>query len=94
VDFAEPFDSGEGMVTSAHRLKVELAEVNRALHIDETFALAKAKKLDYVDATEKDISLYESKFGTIESFWSKFTYVLLKKVADSCVEQKLPAMFA
>ncbi|MBI2901396.1 MAG: hypothetical protein HYY17_14520 [Planctomycetes bacterium] len=94
LEFDEPFEVEGGSVTSAARLAAELAEVNRALRIDETFALAKARKVDYVDATEKDISVYESKFGTIEGFWAKFAYVMLKKLADTSVERKLPVMFA
>lgn len=96
VDFAEPFPATpfSGSVTSSPRIAAELAEANRVLRIDETFALAKAKKVDYLDATERDISIFESKFGTEENFWGKFTYVLLKKLADTSVEHQYPAMFA
>jgi len=94
VAFEEPFGVGPGSVTSAPRILEELADINRRLRIDEKFALAKAKKMDYIDATEKDISLYESKFGTIEGFWAKFSYVLLRKLADTSRESGLPALFA
>jgi hypothetical protein len=98
VEFAEPIplpSEGEpGSVTSAPRMAAELAEVNRILKIDETFALAKAKKVDYLDASERDISIYESRFGTVDGFWGKFAYVLLKKLADTAGERGLPAIFA
>lgn len=100
VDFADPFDlpSKEGPgptgFTSARRVAANLVEVNRALRIDETFALAKAKKVDYMDATERDISAYESRFGTMEGFWAKFAYVLLKKLSETAIEKKLPVIFA
>ncbi len=100
LDFAEPFDlpSKEGPgptgFTSARLVAADLVEVNKILRIDETFALAKAKKVDYMDATERDISAYESRFGTMEGFWAKFAYVLLKKLAETAVEKKLPVIFA
>lgn len=96
ADFQEPFAAAPfpGSITSSKRIAEELAEVNRVLKIDETFALAKAKKVDYLDATERDISIYESRFGTIEGFWGKFTYVLLKKLADTSVQHQFPAIFA
>lgn len=93
-EFDAPFAIECGAVTSAPKLVAELAAVNRALKIDETFALSKIRKIDYLDATEKDIAVYESKFGTVEGFWAKFTYVLLTKIAAMSVEHRLPAMFA
>jgi len=74
------------------RVRAELGEINDRLHIDETFALK--KMVDYLDATERDIALYESRLGTSEGFWAKFSYVLLKKLMDVSVEKKLPVLFA
>lgn len=94
ADFDEPFAVEGVWVTSAPRVAGDLKEVNRLLRIDETFALAKAKKVDYLDATERDISSYESRFGSLEGFWAKFAYVLLKKLADTSLDKGMPAIFA
>lgn len=98
VRFARPLsvDPGGGEeaipVASSLRLQEELAEINREFRIDETFAIK--KMVDYMDATDRDISIYESKLGTSDGFWAKFSYVLLKKVTDVSVEKKLPVIFA
>lgn len=98
VRFARPLlvDPGGGEeaipVASAAGLQEELADVNRQFRIDETFAVK--KMVDYMDATVRDISIYESKLGTSEGFWAKFCYVLLKKVSDVSVEKKMPVIFA
>lgn len=98
VPFAAPLsvDPGGGEepfpVASSVRAQAELSEVNQRFRIDETFALK--KMVDYLDATERDIALYESRLGTSEGFWAKFSYVLLKKVADVSVEKRLPVLFA
>lgn len=100
LDFPEPFTvplgrgSDNVLVTSSVRLAAELAEVNRKLRIEETFALARMSKIDYIDASQRDISVYESKFASMNDFWPKFAYVLLKKLADKSVESKLPVHFA
>ena len=78
-------------VASAPRVRAELAAVNERLRIDETFAIK--KMVDFLDATERDIAVYEKKLGTSEGFWAKFSYVLLKKLADASVEKKLPVIF-
>ena len=96
LDFAQPVkvDPGGGEepipVASAPRLKAELAGLNERLRIDETFAIK--KMVDFLDATERDIAVYEKKLGTSEGFWAKFSYVLLKKLADVSVEKKFPAI--
>jgi len=81
----EPFPAASSM--NARR---ELGEINERLRIDETFALK--KMVDYLDATERDISIYESRFGTSEGFWPKFCYVLIKKIVDVSAEKGLPAI--
>lgn len=99
-DFAKPMavspGSGEDTlpVVSAAAVLRELAEVNRRLRIDETFALARKKMVDFLDAAEKDIQMYESRFGAEEGFWPRFAYVLLKKLAEVSVERGLPAIVA
>jgi len=98
VKFAQPLqvDPGGGEeavpVGSSPALQQELAEINRRFRIDETFAIK--KMVDYMDATDRDIAIYESKLGTSEGFWAKFSYVLLKKLTDVSVEKKLPVIFA
>jgi hypothetical protein len=95
-EFAAPLrvDPGGGEepvpVASAPRLRAELAEVNQKLRIDETFAIK--KMVDFLDATEADIGIYEKRFGTAEGFWAKFAYVLLRKLSDASAEKKLPAV--
>lgn len=97
VPFATPFSVEPGSdeeaipVVSADRLKSELAEINAAFRIDETFAIK--KMVDYMDATDRDIALYEKRLGMSEGFWAKFSYVLLKKLADVSVEKRLPVFF-
>jgi hypothetical protein len=81
----EPFPAA-----SSIRARQELKEIDERLRIHETFALK--KMVDYLDATERDISIYESRFGTSEGFWPKFCYVLLKKIVDVSVEKGLPAI--
>jgi hypothetical protein len=81
----EPFP-----VSSSLKLQEELSAINQRFRIDETFALK--KMVDYLDATERDISIYESRYGMSEGFWAKFAYVLLKKLADVSAEKRLPVL--
>ncbi len=98
ADFPKPLTVDPGgdeepfPVSSSARARAELAEVNRRLRIDETFAIR--KMVDYMDATERDIEIYEKRLGTSEGFWAKFAYVLLKKLADVSQERRLPVLFA
>jgi hypothetical protein len=98
VPFAKPFtaDPGGGEeavpVASADGVREELAAINKRFRIDETFAIK--KMVDYMDATERDIAIYEQRLGSQDGFWPRFAYVLIKKLADVSVEKKLPAIFA
>jgi hypothetical protein len=98
VDFPDPFtvafQGNDILITGSPRLKAELEELNERLRIDETFALAKMSRIDFIDADSKQISMYESKFATFADFWPNLTYVLLKKIADKSVESGLPVLFA
>jgi hypothetical protein len=47
-----------------------------------------------MDATERDIAIYEQRLGSQDGFWPKFAYVLIRKLADVSAEKKLPAIFA
>ncbi len=97
LDFARPLSvSGEGgipfPVASAVRAREELADVDARLHFARAFALP--RMVDYLDATERDIALYESRFGTTDGFWPKFAWVLLRKLADAGVTHGMPVIFA
>ncbi|MBI3857076.1 MAG: hypothetical protein HY293_15425 [Planctomycetes bacterium] len=98
VPFARPFQADPGggeeqlPVASAPGVREELAAINKKFRIDETFAIK--KMVDYMDATERDISIYEQRLGSQDGFWPRFAYVLLKKLADVSVEKSLPAIFA
>ncbi len=96
-DFDHPVTIGTGsegafIVASSARVQAELKAVNQALRIDETFAIR--KMVDFLDATDRDIAMYESRFGTHEGFWAKFAYILLRHLTDASVERKLPLIIA
>jgi hypothetical protein len=98
VPFTRPISADPGggdeaiPVASAVAIREELAAINKQFRINETFALK--KMVDFMDATERDISIYEQRLGSQDGFWPKFAYVLIKKLADASVEKKLPAIFA
>jgi len=97
VPFTKPFSAPGAEeeplpVASAFAVRDELAAVNKKFRIDETFAIK--KMVDYMDATERDIAIYEQRLGSQDGFWPRFAYVLLRKLADVSVEKKLPAIFA
>jgi hypothetical protein len=89
-------DAGTGdealPVASAPWVLEELAAINKKFRIDETFALK--KMVDFMDATDRDIAIYEQRLGAQDGFWPKFAYVLIKKLADASVARNLPAIFA
>ena len=100
VEFEEPFEleivvNGKPIgVGSAVKLSWELEKVNEVLRVEETFALAKLKKVDFLDATENDISMYEARLAFTDQFWPMFSYVMMRKLSDTCVEKNLPVIFA
>jgi hypothetical protein len=90
---ADPGGGEEALpVASAPWVLDELAAVNKKFRIDETFALK--KMVDFMDATERDITIYEQRLGSQDGFWPKFAYVLIKKLADVSVARTLPAILA
>jgi len=50
--------------------------------------------VDFMDATDRDIAIYEQRLGSQDGFWPKFSYVLIKKLADASVTKALPVIFA
>lgn len=98
VEFPSPFTTsplgGEDAVpvASAARVKEELGKVDAELRITATFAIK--KMVDFLDAAEKDISAWESRYADIENFWAKFAFVLLRKLTDVSVEKRLPVILA
>lgn len=98
VPFARPVSADPGggdellPVASSVAVREELIAVNKTFRIDDSFAIK--KMVEYMDATERDIAIYEQRLGSQDGFWPKFAYVLLKKLADVSVEKKLPAIFA
>ncbi len=98
VRFSVPLtiDQGNGEevlpVASAPWVLEELAAINKKFRIDDTFALK--KMVDFMDATDRDIQIYEQRLGSQDGFWPKFAYVLIKKLADVSAQKALPAIFA
>lgn len=98
VEFFRPLSVSPGggeeplPVASSLRARAELEAINARLRIDETFALR--KMVDYLDATERDIAIYESRLGAQEGFWPRFTFVLLRKLCDASATHGLPVLFA
>ncbi len=98
VPFTKPLlaDPGGGEeplpVASAPALRDELKDISDKFNVEGSFAIK--KMVDYMDATERDIAIYEQRLGQQEGFWPRFAFVLIKKLADVSVEKKLPAIFA
>ncbi len=98
VRFSVPISADQGgdaealPIASAPWVLEELAAINKKFRIDDTFAIK--KMVDYMDATDRDIAIYEQRLGSHEGFWPKFAYVLIKKLADVSAAKNLPAIFA
>lgn len=96
-EFARPIEVSLGRrrsdapaVASARRLQDELESVNERMGMDKMFRIL--RKVDFLDATERDISIYETRFGDEEGFWAKFAYALLRKLAGASLEHRLPVI--
>ncbi len=88
-----PWRGEEAMpVSSAPAALRELEEINPRLRVDETFALR--RMVDFLDASERDIQAYESRYGADEGFWPRFAFVLIRKLAGVSAERGLPAILA
>lgn len=78
-------------VGSSLRLLAELDEINTFIQVEKTFKLH--KMVDFLDATGDALGKYQSTFGTDPTFWIKFGFVVLRKLAEKSVEHKLPIIF-
>lgn len=87
VEPADPVPVG-----SAVMLAEEMAELNLRLRVESTFRLK--QMVDFLDATQEHIGMYESKFGTDDLFWVKFGYVILQKLVRKSLEHNVPIIFA
>jgi hypothetical protein len=97
VRFPQPFTlEAEGGDTvpfgSATELAEELADLNTALKVESSFRMT--QMVDFLDATPKDISAYESTHGSEGPFWVRLGYVMLQKLARKSLEHQLPIIFA
>ncbi len=75
-------------IGSAPRLLEELHILNESLKVDETTKLAKMP--DFLMADEEQIEDYEYAFGSEDNFWERFTFVLLKKLAEKSIATGMP----
>lgn len=79
-------------VGSSVKLEAELESLNEHLRVEETFRLK--KMVDFFAASDKEIAKFESTTGMQgEHFWTKFGYVLIRKLAHKSVEHSLPIAF-
>lgn len=96
VDFEKPFvvdqDGDKIPFGSSVRLRQELEAIDQVLCSSDS--LAADKMVNYLHASETDISRFESKVLMDPLFWTKFGYVLLMKLARSSAESGLPIIFA
>ena len=96
LDFDRPFLLGREPdaipIGSSIRLRKELQEIEEVLHVKDS--LSADKMVDYLHASQSDITRYESEMLTDPMFWTKFGCVLLTKVARTSAETGLPVVFA
>ena len=90
VEFDRPFKAGNMAITSAPCLLTELEEINKLIGLDPSFR--KKKMVDFMNAGLEDISKYESRAGTQEGFWARFFFVMLWKLVERSIENRLPAI--
>ena len=92
VEFDRPFKAGNMAITSAPCLRTELEEINKLIGLDPSFR--KKKMVDFMNAGLEDISKYESRAGTQEGFWARFFFVMLWKLVERSIENRLPAILS
>ena len=79
------------VVVSAPRIAEELAELETTLRTEQTFRM---KMVDFLDVTSDDLAKFDAKVGEVDEFWTKFGYVLLKRLADKSGESGFPILVA
>lgn len=95
-DFQSPLENVRGLgkepvsVLSSIRLDYELNSIAYYLKVGKILSLF--KKVDFLDATEADISQYESKFASMDDFWPQFSIALIRKLSNASLEHELPAI--
>lgn len=75
-------------VGSAPRLLEELELINAKLEVEKSAKLSRMP--DFLMADEEQIEDYEYAFGSEDNFWERFTFVLVKKLAEKSVETRMP----
>lgn len=96
ADFPTPFLVHDGTqdipVGSAPNLLAELATLDKFLHVESELTLpAEANR---VVASQEVVQKFDSKAMYDPLFWAKFGYLVLKKLATSAVEHRLPAILS
>lgn len=96
IDFPAPIyvrdGKGKVPVGSAARLLKELEMLRPALQSDEF--MDTRKMVNYFHAAKKEIAKLDKKAQYDPQFWAKFGIVILGKLAESSVENKMPVIFA
>jgi hypothetical protein len=79
------------VVCSSQRVAKELEQLNIVLQVEKTFKLT--RMVDFMQASEEEISNYEKYFDTGGDFWVKFGFVILRKLVTRSLEHSLPIHF-
>ncbi|NUN50373.1 MAG: hypothetical protein HUU15_16290 [Candidatus Brocadiae bacterium] len=96
VDFEEPVwvnaDGTEPIpVGSSGGLLRELAEINTVLKVEKTFRMQ--KMVDFMDADEREIAKIETFMDVSGTFWIKFGFLVIRKLAEKSEKTNLPIIF-
>ena len=96
VEFAEPMwisvDGEETVpIGSSAGLLAELDKLNGSLKVEKTFRIQ--KMVDYMDADEREIAKIETHMDVSGTFWLKFGFLVIRKLAQKSVETNLPIVF-
>ena len=96
IDFPMPIFVKDGKhdvpVGSAIRLRDEMEILKPALQSDEF--LDSKKMVAYFHASQKEVAKLETKAQYDPQFWAKFGAVLLSKLLDASLDNKMPIIFA
>lgn len=96
VDFPTPISVKDGKsvvsVGSSVRLRAEMEILKPALQSDEF--LDSRKMVDYFHASRKEVAKLDTKAHYDPQFWAKFGAVLVSKLVDVSLKNKMPITFA